>query len=158
MEKFSFDDLLFEDLVLLDFEANDQEDLIEKMCAVLEEKEYVKADYSKDVINREKKYPTALPTEVLKVAIPHAETNENVIHPAILIAKLKKPVEFLEMGSLGKKVNVDAVFLLAVKGNKSQLEILPKLISVFSEHEMMSKLKASKNPSEIVTIIKNLSA
>lgn len=155
MEKFDFEDLLYEDLIFTDFEAINKDDLIHKLCRKLVEKNYVTNEYAFDVIERENKYPTALPTEIMCVAIPHAESNVNVIVPSIVIARLKKPVSFQEMGSFDKNVDVDIVFLLAVKGNKTQLSLLPKLISIFSDKTEMKKIEKADKSEQIIQLIKD---
>lgn len=154
MEKFDFEDLLYEDLVFTAFDASNMEDLICKLSRIIEKKGYVTADYAQDVIEREKKYPTALPTKVMQVAIPHAENSRNVITPSIVIAKLVRPILFMEMGSFDQQVEVDLVFLLAVKGSKTQLSLLPKLISIFSDQAEMDKLEKAQDGNEIIKIIK----
>jgi PTS system galactitol-specific IIA component len=153
MKTYQLDDLVKEELIFLDIEAANKEDLIRKLCDTLFEKKYVNENYVNDVLKREENYPTGLPTEVLKVAIPHAEVSENIDIPVIVIARLKKPVEFIEMGTFEKKVKVNFVLLLAVKGNQTQLELLPKLISLFSQKEVMKKMKDSVSPKEIKDII-----
>ena len=71
MEKYNIRDLLFEELIELTLEAEDFEDAIKKIGEDAYRKGYVKEGFADAVIKREKLYPTALPTEVLKVAIPH---------------------------------------------------------------------------------------
>ena len=67
MEKYNIRDLLFEELIELTLEAEDFEDAIKKIGEDAYRKGYVKEGFADAVIKREKLYPTALPTEVLKV-------------------------------------------------------------------------------------------
>lgn len=155
MERFEFEDLLDDELIFTEFEADNKEELIFKLSKIIEEKGYVTKYYANDVLQREKKYPTALPTEVMSVAIPHAESSDNVMTPSIVIAKLKDPISFIEMGSFDQKVDVNIVFLLAVKGSKTQLKLLPKLISIFSNKEEMKKIQQANNSKQIFQLIKD---
>lgn len=156
MNEFIFDELIFEDQIFLDFEASNQRDLIEKLSLYLENKGFVLPGYAENVLLREADYPTGLPTNIMKVAIPHAIESTTVVTPSIVIVKLKEPVEFGEMGSLENKVDVDLVMLLAVKGDKSQLIILQKLISIFSDEDSMEKLKSANNSSQVYNLFREL--
>ena len=90
------------------------------------------------------------PTEVLKVAIPHPMERDTVKKSAIIITKLKTPVDFTLMGSDNETVPVNIIFTLAVNGAEHQLTILQKLVGMFSEKESMERIKASTTPKEIM--------
>jgi len=156
MKKFAISDLLYEDLVFIDFKATNKEQLISVIVDKLVNEGYVKKDYAKDVISRENKFPTALPTEPINVAIPHAENDHNVIVPAIVVVKLAQPVTFYKMGENTRELDVSLIFLLAVKGSKTQLSILPKLISIFSDLKKMKKLSIASSPLEILDVVKEI--
>ena len=74
----------------------------EEVLGILSDKLYeqgiVKEDYKKNVILREKNYPTGLPLVHDKVAIPHTDACY-VEETRICVASLKEPVEFGTMGS-----------------------------------------------------------
>ncbi len=154
MNKYRIEDLLFEELILMDQEASDYEELIIQIEDIAYEKGYVEKGFSKAVIEREKLYPTGLPTNKVKVAIPHAIERDNVKKSAIIISKLKKPVLFREMGSLDNFIPVDIVFLLAVNGSKDQLTILQDLIGLFSNDEAMLKLKNINSASDMIKTLR----
>lgn len=158
MSDYNIKDLLFEELIGLDLEADSFEDAIRKIGDDAYKKGYVKEGFADAVIKREKLYPTALPTEVLKVAIPHPIERDTVERSAIIITKLKEPVDFILMGSDNDIVPVNIIFTLAVNGAEHQLTILQKLVGMFSEKESMMKIKESKTPKEIInTMIELLS-
>lgn len=156
MEDYKIEDLLFEDLIELELEAEDFEDAIRQIGEDACRKGYVKEDFANAVIQREKLYPTALPTEVLKVAIPHPIERDTVKKSAIIVTKLKHPVDFILMGSDNDKVPVNIIFTLAVNGGEHQLTILQKLVGMFSEKESMQRIKASSTPKEIITTLMEL--
>lgn len=156
MNEFIFDDLILEDQVFLDYEATDRVDLINKLSSFLEKKHYVLPGYASQVLSREEEYPTGLPTKIMTVAIPHAIESNSVIIPSIVIARLKNPIEFYEMGSYENKVDVDLVMLLAVRGDKNQLVILQKLISIFSDEKSMEKLKNTTSTKQFYILFKEL--
>lgn len=158
MEKYNIKDLLFEELIELELKAEDYEDAIRKIGADACRKGYVKEGFADAVIKREKLYPTALPTEVLKVAIPHPMERDTVEKSAIIVTTLEKPVDFILMGSDNETVPVNIIFTLAVNGAEYQLTILQKLVGMFSDKESMERIKASTTPKEIIsTLIELLS-
>lgn len=156
MKKYEIGDLLYEDLIFINLEATNKEQLIRMLSNELFNNGYVKEGYANDVIDRENKYPTALPTQLMSVAIPHAENDHNVHIPAIVVAKLAKPLPFFEMGGGKKELDVSLVCLLAVKGSKTQLSILPKLISIFSDSEKMEQLSKASTPLKILDVLQEI--
>ena len=156
MSDYNIKDLLFEELIGLDLEADSFEDAIRKIGDDAYKKGYVKEGFADAVIKREKLYPTALPTEVLKVAIPHPIERDTVERSAIIITKLKEPVDFILMGSDNDIVPDNIIFTLAVNGAEHQLTILQKLVGMFSEKESMMKIKESKTPKEIINTMVEL--
>ena len=158
MSVFKFCDLIFEELTFPNFYAKNKENLIVNLSNILEEKGFVRKGFANAVLEREKEFPTGLPTNILKVAIPHAIDTSFVETPSIVIARLNSPVTFGEMGSLENTVEVDMVLLLAVKGDKSQLEILQRLLGVFCEEEQMLRLKAANTSKDIYNLFKEFTS
>lgn len=158
MSDYKIEDLLFEDLIGFNLEAKNYEEVIKKIGQDAYQKGYVKKEFSDAVIAREKLYPTALPTEILKVAIPHPIERDTVLKSAIIVTKLKKPINFVLMGSDDELVPVNIVFTLAINGTENQLTILQKLISLFSVPESMTKINKATSSTEMITILKNLLA
>lgn len=154
MDEFKIESLLDEDLVFLGMEAEDWVDVLRKLSAAAGEKGYVKDTYFDAVLERERLYPTALPTPVMKVAVPHAMERSHVVRPVIVVATLKKPIAFKEMGEGISDVPVDAVFMLAVNGDKEQLTVLQKLVSMFSDCQAMQRLKDAADPAGMVAAVK----
>ena len=112
MSDYKIEDLLFEDLIGFNLEAENYEEVIRKIGQDAYQKGYVKKEFSDAVIAREKLYPTALPTEILKVAIPHPMERDSVLKSAIIVTKLKKPINFVLMGSDDELVPVNIVLHL----------------------------------------------
>lgn len=156
MDNYKIEDLLFEELILFDLEAKNYEEVINKNGKYAEKKGFVEHGFAEAVIKREKLYPTALPTEVLKVAIPHPMERNTIKKSAIIIAKLKEPVNFTLMGSDTDQVPVDIVFTLAVDGGEHQLTILQELVGLFSEPKSMQKIAQANNPKEMIQTLKEL--
>ncbi len=154
MEKFKIDDLLDEDLIFTDLEAADSESLLRTLSDKLLIRGYVKPGYADAVIRRERIYPTGLPSDIMKVAVPHSMERDYVLEPRVLVATLKKPVAFKEMGDGVRDVMVDIVFLLAVCGSNDQLTILQKIVGIFSDTAIMTELKYAENKTVLYQILK----
>ena len=75
---------------------------------------------------------------------------DTVKKSAIIITKLKTPVDFTLMGSDNETVPVNIIFTLAVNGAEHQLTILQKLVGMFQRRNPWSGLKASTTPKEIM--------
>ena len=148
------DSLFDESLVFCDLAASDQTELLTHMCEVALSRGLVKEGYLEAVLEREKQYPTGLETKIIKVAVPHAMDKSQVIQPAILVAKLKTPVLFKEMGEGLVDVPAEMVFLLAMNGQKNQLKTLQKIVGLFTKEEALTVLKLASTPAEIIRCIK----
>lgn len=154
MDVLKIDDLIDEDLVFLDVEADNAEGLLRTLAGAALEKGYVKEGYADAVLERERLYPTALPTQVLKVAVPHSMDRDLVNRSVIVVATLKHPVNFKEMGEGINDVPVDVVFMLAVCGSKDQLTILQKIVGMFSDPNAMTDVKNASSRCELIAAIK----
>ncbi|MFZ7134600.1 MAG: PTS sugar transporter subunit IIA [Eubacteriales bacterium] len=145
-------DLLYENLIFFDFEADDRTDLLSKLSNILKERGFVKDTFLEAVLERESKFPTGIPTVEVKIAIPHTDIS-HVNKPCITIAKLKKAIIFREMGSHANEIEVELVFMLAVNAPKDQLKVLQKIIGMFCKPEILIALRDSTTPKEIIDII-----
>ena len=143
------------DLVLLNMEAKTWRDVIRSLGKLMEDKDYVKDSYINAVIEREEELPTCLNIDSFYVAIPHTDSN-HVNKSNIAIATLKSPVEFREMINPDGKINVQLVFLLAVKDPKEQVTLLKSLMSVFKNKELLIKIRYAKNKSEVAQLLKDI--
>ncbi|SCL92563.1 MULTISPECIES: PTS sugar transporter subunit IIA [Tissierellales] len=146
-------DMIKKELIYLDTKAKNKEELLSKLSDILYEKGYVKESFKQAIIDREKIYPTGLPTLGAKVALPHTDT-EHVIKPAILVSTLEKPVKFIEMGNGTTVLDVEMVFMLAVKNPSHQVKVLQKLINMFEKEDVLTSLKKCKDTNCIYNTLK----
>ncbi|WP_298592139.1 PTS sugar transporter subunit IIA [uncultured Mitsuokella sp.] len=141
------------DLVLLDVKAKDKFDLLMQVANRLEEKGFVKASYKDAVIAREKIFATGLPTVMGGVAIPHTDI-EHVNHPAICMARLEKPVDFVIMGDDKETVPVDFIFMLAMKEAHAQIVLLQNLMGILQDEAALKLVKTHTSVEEIADFVK----
>jgi len=143
-----------EELVLLNYQAKDAEDVLKALADRLFEDGSVKETYFQAMLDRERLYPTGLPIDGIKVAIPHAEV-EHVNYSAFAIATLPKPVKFGEMGAASDCfLDVQIVMMLANADPEEQVKTLRKMVDLFDEPDSLDALVAAKTEDEIVIILK----
>ncbi|HLR34755.1 MAG TPA: PTS sugar transporter subunit IIA [Tissierellales bacterium] len=140
-----------EDLIFMNIKGKDRNDVLSILATELYDRGYVKDTYKDAIIQREKNNPTGLPTMGVKVALPHTDTI-HVNEPAIALGILEEPVIFEDMGS-GEELEVEIVFMLAVKNPSAQVKVLKKLIDLFQDSEFLISLKNSENKSEAYRLI-----
>ncbi|HLS52790.1 MAG TPA: PTS sugar transporter subunit IIA [Tissierellaceae bacterium] len=141
------------ELVFVGLEAKDREEVLVKMGNNLEEQGFVHDSYTEAIIKREKEFPTAIPTASMGIAIPHTDA-EHVKKAGISIATLKEPVTFKNMGT-GEDMDVEIIFMLAVKDPNEQLNMLQRLMTIFQDESVLEKIKDAEK-DEILDIVKSL--
>ena len=98
-------------LVFSQLDAKDSTDVISQLADALYQHGNVNADFKQAVLDREKVYPTGLPSGEICVAVPHTDV-KYVKKPAIVFASLKKAVDFANMADKSQKVSVRFVVML----------------------------------------------
>jgi len=119
--------------------ASDIGEVVNALGRTLVDSGSVLDGYLEDVLRREQEFPTGLPTPI-PVAIPHA-SSDNCVSTALAIGILDKPVTFREMGTPDRQLDVEMVFLLAIKNVQEQTLWLKNLMKIFKDKEFMLKLK-----------------
>jgi len=130
---------LINDILIIDGRPETWEEALEYTFNALHEYGYVKKSFLSACIEREKKFPTGLPTKI-GVAIPHTDA-KHVITPAICVLRLGKPVLFQDMGDLDHSVKVHFVFNMALKDNNDQLPMLRSIISIVQNSRFLRRSK-----------------
>lgn len=132
-------------------EATDPFAAIDLAASVLIKHACIAEDYVKTVLEREKIFPTGLPSKI-GTAIPHANS-EDVFKSAISVLTLKDPLDFSEMGNPQKMLPVEIIFLLAVKDQAMQLEILQTIMKIIQDEKILEKIKGAQEPEIIYNLI-----
>ncbi len=140
------------ELILISLDVNNQEEGISALARLLNKKELVKPGFEQHVVEREKVYPTGLPT-LIPVAICHTDA-EFVNQSALAIATLKKPVVFSEMGNPDGKLNVEVIFVLALNDPKEQVVWLQKLVVLFQNEGSLAAIRNAVSAEMLVDYLK----
>jgi len=145
--------MLSSELVKVGLAVVDREGAIRFLAGLLEKGGYVKRSFQEAVLERERTFPTGLPTGEINVAIPHADS-VHVLRSAIAVAVLAEPVKFHQMGDPEMLLDVDIVMVLAIQDPKAVVPFLQKACTMFQDQKLLADLKASTQPQEVVGLLR----
>lgn len=141
-------------LVVMDIDAETDQKALDILGGCLFDEGIVKKSYLPAVKLREEQYCTGLQFEEMGVAIPHTDA-EHVNEGAIGIGVLKHPITFKSMGMPDVPVEVELMFMMAIKEAHTQIEFLQALMTIFQEEGRLKALKACKSAEEVVETFKS---
>lgn len=153
-QEFSFPDLVKPEFIIHDLEASDREDALRQMSRLLVDKGFCLPSFVDGILGRERHHPSGLPMEGHKIAIPHTDA-EHVKESVILFARLTRPVEFLSMGSMEDKLQVQMISMFALKEKKLIGDMLETLITVYQHNEVLDALLHSRDAAEMYSILRS---
>ncbi len=145
---------LEESLIMVDLDGTTNEEVLQNMARNLYEQGVVKESYIDAVIEREKTFPTGLPTLGCSVAIPHTDI-EHVNRKAISVAVLKNEVDFGIMGEIGTVTPVKLVFMLAMDQQHAQLKLLQSLMQIFQNEETLKEISKEHSKDKIIDLLES---
>ena len=146
------EDVLKEDCIIERLEAGTKEEALSAMCNVLLSKGYVKETFPAAILERERLYPSGLPMEGHKIAIPHTDA-EHVNKSVILFARLAQPLEFASMGDPDEKLQVSLVSMFALAEKKEIGAMLEVLITTYSDNDVLESILKASSAKEIYDIL-----
>ncbi|WP_295731930.1 PTS sugar transporter subunit IIA [uncultured Limosilactobacillus sp.] len=132
-------DFIKDNLVFAHLSAQDSTGVISQLADALYRNGNVNGDYKQAVLDREKVYPTGLPSGDICVAVPHTDV-KYVKSPAIVFATLDQPVKFANMADKSQTVDARIVTMLAMKEPHSQVQLLQNLMQLFQNQDLLKKL------------------
>ena len=155
-------DILKTECILVDIDTTSKEATLKLMAEKLHSLGYVKESYIQAIQDREINYPSGLPMEDIKIAIPHTDA-AHVNQSVICFARLKDNIEFSVMGDPDQKIPVRLISMFALKEKKKIGDLLETLITTYQDNEVLQALLDADDESEIYTILhdnvgKNLKA
>ena len=151
-DEIQFAALLRPELVIHGRHARDREEALRKMARHLVTRGYCREPFVRGILDREEVHPSALPMEGLKIAIPHTDSTY-VIHPALLFARLREPVEFRSMGAPSQRLSVAMIAMFALKEKTWVGDLLETLITVFQEPSTLEALYHAEDKGVMFNIL-----
>lgn len=146
------EDVLKEDCIIENLEASTREEALTAMCRVLLSKGYVKESFPAAILERERLYPSGLPMEGHKIAIPHCDS-EHVNKSVILFARLANPLEFSSMGEPDVKLQVRLISMFALAEKKEIGRLLEILITAYSDNEVLDAVLKAPSAKAMYNIL-----
>lgn len=148
-------DLLDKNHILLNLRVNDSQEAIQQMTTLLVESSHVEQAFAEDVWEREKTYPTGLPTQPHAVAIPHADP-DHVNQSAVCFGTLQGTVPFAQMGTEGSTVlDVKVIVLLAIKEREKQADLIKQVVNLIQNREFLQTLVDLEEVESAFQLIKD---
>lgn len=146
------EDILKKECILKNLDVSSKEEALELMAGRLYDLGYVKKSFKKAIQDREESYPSGLPMEGLKIAIPHTDS-EHVNRSVICFARLSKEVEFSVMGDPSQKIPVRLISLFALKEKKKIGDLLETLITTYQDNNILQAIIDAEDESAIYDIL-----
>lgn len=141
-------------LVFIDRAFDTAEQVIRFGADELYKNGYVKESYGASVAERERDFPTGLPTEPYGIAIPHTNSS-HVLKNGLCMLRLKSPVRFRQMGDEEEIVDARLVILLAVESGDGHMDLLTDLMELFSDEELLEKIASAETKEDILSLLQN---
>lgn len=140
------------DLIYSDLRVADQKEAINRLAELLEKSGLVGGDYKKDVLSREKVFPTGIAVKSGAVAIPHARSSK-AFGNGVAVGVLDRPVIFHSMEDCDTEIDVEIVMLLAISESDKQLKMLQTIMKMLSKEEFILLLKEKESEEEIAQLL-----
>lgn len=144
-----------ENLILLDGvnPAASAADVISRLCALLQVEGYVGPGYLPVVLDREARFPTALPTQPFATAIPHGDPVD-VHESGVAVAVLDQPIPFGSMDTPGESLPVRAVLLMAIAHASQQVPTLQWVCQMLSRPDLVERLVQARTPAQVMELLR----
>ncbi|MDT2813960.1 PTS sugar transporter subunit IIA [Vagococcus carniphilus] len=143
-----------EKVIILNGSAKTKEEALSELANLMLTKNSVNESFLENVLKREEVYPTGLLVNGVGIAIPHTDS-EYVKKSQLGFMSLETPVVFNEMGTLDKKVEVNLIFMLALKEAHEQLSMLQQLIEMFQNESVISSLFEIETEEEFIKLMES---
>ena len=144
---------LNEELVFRNVQAKTDSEVLAFLASEMYKKNYVKEEYIQAVQEREKEYPTGLPSTPPGIAIPHANY-EMVNKTTLAIATLKDPVLFHNMENNNEQLPIQIVIMMAIGEPHGQVEMLQKIVGIIQDEPLRQEMIRAGNDTELLELLK----
>ncbi|MFR0586592.1 PTS sugar transporter subunit IIA [Lactobacillus porci] len=152
MTAIDYEEMLHEDTIFLDVDANNRKELFAEVGARMKKLGYVKDSYVDALNQREEEFPTGLMTKYLPIALPHVDP-EHINKPFIAAVRNNKPVHMLQMGS-NEDMESQYFFFLGITDSSHQVILLQKFMKLLQDKTFADTLQNIKTPQEMFEFLK----
>lgn len=142
---------LFPEDILLNIDAGSCQEVLHLVSTHLFGEGKVKQSYEEHLIDREREYPTGLALGDINVAIPHTDY-QYANTTQLLVATLKKPVEWHNMEDSDESIPVSVVVLSVFDKPEHQLEALQKIMGVLQNQELVAQIADADSAQQVIEL------
>ena len=142
---------LFPEDILLNIDAESCQEALHLVSTHLFGEGKVKQSYEEHLIDREREYPTGLALGDINVAIPHTDY-QYANTTQLLVATLKKPVEWHNMEDSDESIPVSVVVLSVFDKPEHQLEALQKIMGVLQNQELVAQIADADSAQQVIEL------
>ncbi|MCI9886902.1 PTS sugar transporter subunit IIA [Micrococcales bacterium 31B] len=136
--------------------ASPREALLDHLGCLAVNAGYARPSLPRALVARERQHPTGIPSAV-PCALPHTDAS-HVLRPAIGLAVLPQPVEFMEMGSASRTVAARLVVMILVQNSLDQVDTLQAILGAVGDAEAAAPALAATTPEELASAFSALLA
>lgn len=133
-------------------DETERDQLIHLLAAEMAKYGMVEPCYGASVLEREKDFPTGVPTMPVPIAIPHSERS-HVYKPGIGVAVLRNSVKFSSMEDPECLLDVKVVFMLAASLNDEHLHMIKDVMEIIQDSELVNTLLVAETTEKIEEIL-----
>lgn len=134
--------------ILLNFEATNITQVIEKAGDILHKNRFTDVTYKQNLINSFENYGAYMLLDE-QTAIPHTKTQNNVFKTGFTFIRLKTPVEF-------NGCSVSLFFTFCSQNNKEHLDSLMLISNLIKSTEHKNTLKMLSTPAQVVEFLSTI--
>ena len=156
-KEMKIESLLRLDCILDNLQATSKEDALRQMAQTLFDLGYVRKSFLQAILDRESRYPSGLPMEGEKIAIPHVDSI-HVVRSVLFFARLGKAVEFSVMGDPASRISVRLISMFALKEKNQIGNLLTTLITAYQNPLLLDSLIRAEDKATIYKILANTAA
>lgn len=144
-------DLLSEDTMHLQMDANNPLEAIEQAGQLLVKTGKVSISYLEAVLKSQERNPGYF-VIAPHISLPHAKPNQGALDRAIAIATLKSPLNF------GDSYNnpVKYIFFLAATDNETHLDAMSELLELFNDSTFLRLLENTTDKNKVLEYIRQI--
>lgn len=132
-------------------------DVISAVAAQLEPRGLVTTSWAEAVVERENRFPTALPFEGGPIGIPHANA-EHSRGSALVLARMTRPIPVYAMGTsaaMSEPLEVSTFLVVSVESPEMHLDTLTRLMRGLHDPERRAHLHGAP-PAEALAALTHL--
>lgn len=144
--------LPIEQLIDLEFEALNAEFALRNIAIKAIEAGLAHESWGDALVEREASFATGLPTEIA-VAIPHTDSL-HVRADGFGFFRLRKPIDFIEMGTDDSPIQVRMIFPLLITNAADQVDLLQAVVGLIQKPGNLAALASAKTQTDVLRILR----